>query len=62
MFGILIDQSVYPSHGLTVLPFAKGAPYPQKVQNVTFGNFNNRCKVSAAITGEFNNKDEIFSL
>lgn len=53
MFGILLDQSTYPSHGLTILGYSKGAPFPQHIYNVTFGLFDNRCKVAAAITGKW---------
>ena len=53
MFGILLDQSQYPSHGLTNLGFSRGAPLPQHIYNVTFGLFDRSCKVAASITGLF---------
>lgn len=61
MFGILIDQSEYPTHGLAIDGHSRGAPYPQHIRNVTFGFFSNACRVQAAITANGHTQNALFS-
>eukprot|EP00271_Cylindrocystis_brebissonii_P003827 TRINITY_DN1506_c0_g1_i1.p1 TRINITY_DN1506_c0_g1~~TRINITY_DN1506_c0_g1_i1.p1 ORF type:complete len:1128 (+),score=190.93 TRINITY_DN1506_c0_g1_i1:577-3960(+) len=60
-FGILLDQDEYPSHGLTSLGYSQGPPIPQHIRNVTFGFFNNACRVAAAITANGHTQNALFT-